>query len=51
MAEIVKVMAETLAEAAEECGEMTDLLREIRGALHRSLGPRRKTCESKCASP
>jgi hypothetical protein len=37
MAGIMKVMAGTLADAAEECGEVADLLREIRGALHRSI--------------
>jgi hypothetical protein len=37
MAGIMKVMAGSLAEAAEECGEVADLLREIRGALHRSI--------------
>jgi hypothetical protein len=37
MAGILQVMAGTLADAADECGEVADLLREIRGALHRSL--------------
>jgi hypothetical protein len=37
MAGIMKVLASTLAEAAEECGELTDLLHEIRGALQRRI--------------
>jgi hypothetical protein len=37
MAGIMKVIAGTLEEAAEECGELADLLREIRGGLHRNL--------------
>ncbi len=37
MAGIVSVMAGTLAEAASECEELADLLRELRGALHRKL--------------
>jgi hypothetical protein len=37
---IVHVVAETLAEAREEYGELADLLQEMRGALRRSLrGP------------
>lgn len=34
---IVHVVAETLAEAREEYGELADLLQEMRGALRRSL--------------
>jgi hypothetical protein len=37
MAGIINVMAGTLADAADECSEVADLLREIRGALHRSI--------------
>jgi ABC-type transporter Mla subunit MlaD len=37
MAGIMKVLAGTLDEAKEECGELADLLHEIRGALHRNL--------------
>jgi len=37
MAGLVYVLAQTLAEATEEYGELADLLREMRGALHRSL--------------
>jgi len=33
----VNVLAQTLAEATEEYGELADLLQEMRGALHRSL--------------
>src|SRR5438045_1895268 len=37
VAGIVNVLAQTLAEAAEEYGELADLLQEMRGALHRCL--------------
>jgi hypothetical protein len=37
VAGIVNVVAQTLAEATEEYGELADLLQEISGALHRSL--------------
>lgn len=37
MAGLVNVLAQTLAEAAEEHEELADLLQEMRGALHRSL--------------
>ena len=37
MAGLVNVLAQTLAEATEEYGELADLLQEMRGALHRSL--------------
>jgi hypothetical protein len=37
MAGIMQVMAGTLADAADECEEVADLLREIRGSLHRSI--------------
>jgi len=37
MAGILQVMAGTLDDAAEECQEIIDLLREVRGALHRSI--------------
>ena len=37
VAGIVTVLAQTLAEASEEYGELADLLQEMRGALHRSL--------------
>lgn len=37
MAGIVNLLAQSLAEATEECGELVDLLDEIRGALKRNL--------------
>ena len=37
MAGMVNVVAQTLAEAAEEYAELADLLQEMRGALHLSL--------------
>jgi hypothetical protein len=37
VAGIVNVLAQSLSEATEECGEMVDMLDEIRGALKRNL--------------